>query len=106
MSGRQQFYAALDILKTHYQKSKDNNKMIYGYARISAKTQLKGNSLEEQRNELKKNGCEVIIEEQFTGKTTLRPKFDELVHKTLESGDTRVVCKLDRFARNVTEESL
>ena len=103
MSGRQQFYAALDILKTYYQKSKDNNKMIYGYARISAKTQLKGNSLEEQRNELKKNGCEVIIEEQFTGKTTLRPKFDELVHKTLESGDTLVVCKLDRFARNVTE---
>ena len=103
MSGRQQFYAALDILKTYYQKSKDNNKMIYGYARVSAKTQLKGNSLEEQRNELKRTGCKVIIEEQFTGKTTLRPKFDELVHKTLQSGDTLVVCKLDRFARNVTE---
>lgn len=49
--------------------------MIYGYARISAKTQLKGNSLEEQRTELTRNGCEIIIEEQFTGKTTTRPKF-------------------------------
>ena len=37
--------------------------MIYGYARVSAKTQLKGNSLDEQRVELKRNGCEVIVEE-------------------------------------------
>ena len=29
--------------------------MIYGYARVSARTQLKGNSLEEQKTELKKN---------------------------------------------------
>ena len=28
------------------------------------------------REELKRNGCEVIEEEQFTGKTTSRPKFD------------------------------
>ena len=38
--------------------------MIYGYARVSAKAQLKGNSLEEQRAELLRNGCDVIIEEQ------------------------------------------
>ena len=76
--------------------------MIYGYARVSAKTQLKGNSLDEQRAELKRNGCEVIVEEQFTGKTTARPKFEDLIKK-LHAGDTLVVCKLDRFARNVTE---
>ena len=76
--------------------------MIYGYARVSAKTQLKGNSLEEQKKELKKNGCEIIVEEQFTGKTTERPKFEKLI-KQLKSGDTLIVCKLDRFARNVTE---
>jgi len=76
--------------------------MIYGYARVSAKTQLKGNSLDEQRAELKRNGCEVIIEEQFTGKTTARPKFEDLI-KILRADDTLVVCKLDRFARNVTE---
>ena len=77
--------------------------MIYGYARVSTKTQIKGNSLEEQRRELQQNGCEVIIEEQFTGKTTARPKFKKLVEETLQAGDTLVVCKLDRFARTVTE---
>lgn len=77
--------------------------MIYGYARVSTRTQLKGNSLEEQRAELVRNGCEVIIEEQFTGKTTSRPKFEELVRHQLRNGDTLIVTKLDRFARNVTE---
>ena len=77
--------------------------MIYGYARVSAKTQLKGNSLDEQRVELKRNGCEVIVEEQFTGKTTSRPKFEKLTKHQLKYGDTLIVTKLDRFARNVTE---
>lgn len=77
--------------------------MIYGYARVSARTQLKGNSLEEQKTELKKNGCEIIIEEQYTGKTIARPLFEKLINQQLQSGDTLIVCKLDRFARNVTE---
>ena len=77
--------------------------MIYGYARISAKVQLKGNSLEEQKTELRKNGCQVIVEEQFTGKTTVRPKFENLILNQLKSGDTLVVTRLDRLARNVTE---
>lgn len=77
--------------------------MIYGYARVSAKTQLKGNSLEEQHIELERNGCEIIVEEQFTGKTTSRPKFEELTKSQLQNGDTLIVTKLDRFARNVTE---
>lgn len=76
--------------------------MIYGYARVSSKTQLKGNSMEEQREELRRNGCQEIIEEQFTGKTTTRPKFEKLL-KQLQPGDTLVVCKLDRFARTVME---
>ena len=65
--------------------------MIYGYARISAKVQLKGNSLEEQKNELRKNGCQIIVEEQFTGKTISRPKFENLIHNQLQPGDTLVV---------------
>lgn len=77
--------------------------MIYGYSRVSAKGQLKGNSLEEQHTELERNGCEVIIEEQFTGKTTSRPKFEELVTNQLQHGDTLIVTKLDRFARSVSE---
>lgn len=77
--------------------------MIYGYARVSSKIQLKGSSLEEQKQQLKQNGCTEIIDEQFTGKTTDRPKFNKLINETLQQGDTLVVCKLDRFARNVTE---
>ena len=76
--------------------------MIIGYARVSSRTQLKGNSLEEQCAELKKNGCQEIIEEQYSGGTTSRPKFERLLDK-LQTGDTLVVCKLDRFARNVSE---
>ena len=77
--------------------------MIYGYSRVSTKTQVKGNSLEEQKQELLKHGCAEIIEEQYTGRTTDRPKFKKLIEETVKSGDTLVVCKLDRFARTVTE---
>ncbi len=77
--------------------------MIYGYARVSTQSQLRGNSLEEQRSELQLNGCEAIVEEQYTGSTTFRPKFESLINDQLKAGDTLVVCKLDRFARNVTE---
>jgi DNA invertase Pin-like site-specific DNA recombinase len=77
--------------------------MIYGYARVSTRKQSDtGNSLEEQTNQLRKEGCEFIIQEQFTGSTMERPKFDELIDK-LQKGDKLVVTKLDRFARNVTE---
>jgi len=77
--------------------------MIYGYARVSTRKQSEtGNSLEEQTTQLHNEGCEVIIQEQFTGITTDRPKFYELMD-TLKEGDKLVVTKLDRFARNVTE---
>ena len=46
--------------------------------------------------------CDRIITEQFTGATTERPEFKKLVGQ-LKSGDTLIVTKLDRFARNVTE---
>lgn len=76
--------------------------MIYGYARVSTKKQINGNSIEEQVNRLKMEGCEFIVEEQFTGSTTDRPKFEQLIND-LQHGDKLVVTKLDRFARNVTE---
>lgn len=79
--------------------------MIYGYARVSTRGQeMHGNSLDEQRAELEKAGCpsKNIIVEQYTGKTTNRPKFSSLVD-TMQAGDTLIVTKLDRFARNVRE---
>lgn len=78
--------------------------MKYGYARVSALVQLKGNSLEEQRNELLQVGVDEknIIYEQFTGKTTARPKFENLINN-LKAGDELICCKLDRFARNAED---
>ena len=46
--------------------------MIYGYARVSTKKQLHGNSIEEQHNTLIEQGCQEIVTEQYTGKTTYR----------------------------------
>lgn len=79
--------------------------MIYGYARVSTKKQQKeGNSLEDQRQKLLEAGCTEIVEEQYTGTTTHRPKFEELVTK-LKKGDTLVVTKMDRFARTAADGS-
>lgn len=78
--------------------------MKYGYARVSTLVQLKGNSLEDQRQKLKEAGVpeENIVTEQYSGKTTSRPKFQELITK-LQSGDELFCTKLDRFARNAEE---
>lgn len=80
--------------------------MKYGYARVSTVHQRKdGNSLEDQRNQMLQEGCDFIIEEQFTGSRMDRPKFKRLCDQ-LNAGDTLVVCKLDRFARTVVEGAL
>lgn len=78
--------------------------MKYGYARVSSLVQLKGNSLEEQRHELRQAGVlpENIIEEQYSGKTTNRPLFKALLTR-LQPGDELICCKLDRFARNAED---
>lgn len=75
---------------------------IYGYASVSSKTQLHGNSLEEQTSTLTENGASEVITEQYTGKTTSRPKLQNLLD-SLQPGDTLMVTKLDRLARNVSE---
>lgn len=77
--------------------------MIYGYTRVSSAGQKKdGNSLEAQKTALEAAGAKIIIEEQFTGTTTNRPAFTDLLEK-LQTGDTLIVTKLDRFARTVTQ---
>lgn len=77
---------------------------IYGYARVSSRTQIDGNSLENQEKLLKEHGAEQIYLEQFTGTKTDRPVFKNLIGK-LEKGDTLIVTKLDRFARSTIEGS-
>lgn len=78
--------------------------MKYGYARVSAAVQLKGNSLDDQIEDLKQAGvsAENIIAEQYSGATAARPGFQKLLSR-LKSGDELVCCKLDRFARNVED---
>lgn len=77
--------------------------MIYGYARVSTVGQsINGSSLEEQVAALTEYGCNQIITEAYTGKTVDRPQFTALLSK-LQSGDTLVVTKLDRFARSTVE---
>lgn len=76
---------------------------IYGYARVSTMGQMKdGNSLEYQKNKLKEAGVVEIIQEGYTGAKRERPLFSQLINK-LEQGDTLIVTKLDRFARNTRE---
>lgn len=51
---------------------------------------------------LKLAGAEKIFQEKFTGTTTERPEFQKLL-RALKTGDTLIVTKLDRFARNTRE---
>ena len=79
--------------------------MIYGYARVSTKSQARdGNSLEVQYEALRAAGAEVIYTDSYTGTQMNRPEFMKLLSK-LEEGDTLVVAKMDRFARSITQAS-
>lgn len=90
------------MVKTTWRKRRQ--RMIYGYCRVSTRKQLTdGNSLQAQAEEIKMRYENAeVIEEQYTGTSTDRPIFTELVQK-LNAGDTLVVTKLDRLARNTVE---
>lgn len=81
---------------------KEETIMIYGYMRVSTTGQTKGNSFEEQERLLRKNGATELYQDAFTGTRTDRPNFTILLNK-LQEGDTLVITKLDRFARNTAE---
>lgn len=49
--------------------------MIYGYARVSTKSQEDNSSLENQIKILKENNCSEIFKEVHTGATMDRPQF-------------------------------
>lgn len=78
--------------------------MIYGYARVSTKCQAAdGNGLDAQEKEiLAKYENAIVYKEAYTGTTTDRPVFKEIINK-LKQNDTLVVAKLDRLARNTVE---
>lgn len=77
--------------------------MIYGYCRVSSKSQLDNNSLELQEREiLVRYENAVIYKEQISGIKTDRPVFNEILNK-LKKGDTLVTTKLDRLCRSTKE---
>ena len=77
--------------------------MIYGYARVSSKSQQDNNSFEQQERAIKERWEDaIIVREQFTGTTTHRPVLDDVIAK-LKPNDTLVVTKLDRLARTTVE---
>jgi len=71
-------------------------------ARVSTRKQeIGGNSLESQFERLQSEGCEIIIQEAFTGTKTDRSKFSQLLNKLKQ--DDLVITKLDRFACSTLE---
>ncbi|OQA29519.1 MAG: DNA-invertase hin [Betaproteobacteria bacterium ADurb.Bin341] len=72
--------------------------MIIGYARVS--TQDQNPAL--QTDALAKAGCEQVFHEKATGASKDRPELAACL-RTLRSGDTLVVWKLDRLARSLKD---
>lgn len=72
--------------------------MIFGYARVSSKTQ----NLTRQIQDLKEYGCNRIYEEKQSGKNFERPLYREMRSK-MRFGDILVVHDLSRFGRNKQE---
>ena len=69
--------------------------MRIGYARVSTT----GQSLKQQREKLKADGCEKIFDEKLSGAKKDRPEL-ELALDFAREGDAIVVTKLDRLARS------
>ena len=72
--------------------------MKYGYARVSTRHQ----DLDGQLRQLEEERCDKIYSEKITGTKSERPAFQRLL-QDIESGDTLVVTKLDRFARSMQD---
>lgn len=80
---------------------------IYGYVRVSSPSEENNSSLESQKKELILYGVKeskIIIEiGSVINEIKNRPKFQDLIKNILKEGDTLVVTKIDRCARNTLE---
>jgi len=72
--------------------------MRIGYVRVSTDHQ----TLDRQRNVLKRAKCRKIYEEHASGKNTTRPELEACL-KSLRTGDTLVVWRLDRLGRSLSD---
>lgn len=72
--------------------------MIIGYARVSTQDQ----NPQLQLDALAAGGCEQVFEEKATGTYRERPELNACL-RSLRTGDTLVVWKLDRLARSMKD---
>ncbi|MGL5567785.1 MAG: recombinase family protein [Cetobacterium sp.] len=99
-SNGDKYYIELKDNKNNGVKSIINKKI--GYVRVSTKGQLDGNSIEEQGSKiLERYPTARIVEESYSG-TKDRGIFNNVLEQ-LQSGDTLIVTKLDRFCRTTKE---
>jgi DNA invertase Pin-like site-specific DNA recombinase len=70
--------------------------MRIGYARVSTDDQ----TLDLQRDALKRAKCRDIYEEHASGKNTATPQLETCL-KSLREGDTLIVWRLDRLGRSL-----
>lgn len=82
-------------------KSVISNKVI-GYARVSTRKQLDGNSLEQQLGLITNRYPNAIVFEESKSSVKERKVFNKVI-EALNEGDTLVVTTLDRFCRTVKE---
>jgi DNA invertase Pin-like site-specific DNA recombinase len=70
--------------------------MKIGYCRVSSNDQ----TLNLQKDALKKAGCEKIFSDTGSGASSSRPGLDQCLDQ-LRKGDTLVVWRLDRLGRSL-----
>jgi DNA invertase Pin-like site-specific DNA recombinase len=74
--------------------------MHIGYARVSTDGQAK--STEAQIEQLKKEGCELIYQENESGGKRERKELNKALDH-IRRGDVFIVCKLDRLSRSLID---
>lgn len=82
-------------------KSIKSNKVL-GYARVSTRNQLDGNSLEQQLGLITTRYPSATVYEESKSSVKERKVFNKVI-EALNKGDTLVVTTLDRFCRTVKE---
>lgn len=80
-------------------QSEEKQGTVYGYARVSTA----GQNLTTQRQLLRQYDENIkLVEDKSTGKNTKREGLQKLIN-TLQAGDTLVITRIDRIARNVKD---